>query len=278
VTTDHSVVSHRIHVLGKKEDLDAVRVTGKVAIVLDVLFATSTIVTAMAHGAAEVTPAPDEAAARAHAQGLPPGSFVLAGELYAETLPGFAPPTPLALVDHGVAGKHVVYSTTNGTVALRGAAGAEAVYAAALLNGRAVIDRVLARHPDRTILIVCSGSMGNFNLEDYYGAGYLVELLAERLGEGCRFLRRRAGRAHALPLGRSGPDARELPRRTDHARARARARDRVRRAALPARGRAAPGVGAARGGLTPAGQCFPPYPNQPIKNRAMPYAIQIRTR
>ncbi|MGE5791163.1 MAG: 2-phosphosulfolactate phosphatase [Bacteroidota bacterium] len=183
MTTDHSVVSHRIHVLGKKEDLDAVRVTGKVAIVLDVLFATSTIVTAMAHGAAEVTPAPDEAAARAHAQGLPPGSFVLAGELYAETLPGFAPPTPLALVDHGVAGKHVVYSTTNGTVALRGAAGAEDVYAAALLNGRAVIDHVLARHPDRTILIVCSGSMGNFNLEDYYGAGYLVDLIAERLGE-----------------------------------------------------------------------------------------------
>ena len=104
VTTDNSVVSHRIHVLGKKEDLDAVRVPGKVAIVLDVLFATSTIVTAMAHGASSVTPALDEAAARAAGDLLPPGSFVLAGELYAETLPGFAPPSPLALVDHGVAG------------------------------------------------------------------------------------------------------------------------------------------------------------------------------
>jgi len=187
VTSDNSVVNHRIHVLGKKEDLDAVRMRGKVAIVLDVLFATSTIVTAMAHGASSVTPALDEAAARAAGDLLPPGSCVLAGELYAETLPGFAPPTPLALVDHGIAGKHVVYSTTNGTVALRGAAGAEEVYAAALLNGRAVIDHVLARHPDRTILIVCSGSMGNFNLEDYYGAGYLVELLAERLGEGADF-------------------------------------------------------------------------------------------
>ena len=180
-------VNHKIHVLGKKEDLDSVRVPGKVAVVLDVLFATSTIVTAMAHGAAAVTPTLDERAARDEGARHPPGSFVLAGELYAETLPGFAPPTPLALLEHGVAGKHVIYSTTNGTVALRDAAMAEAVYAAALLNGRAVIDHVLAQHPDRTMLIVCSGSMGNFNLEDYYGAGYLVELLAERLGEQADF-------------------------------------------------------------------------------------------
>jgi 2-phosphosulfolactate phosphatase len=61
------------------------------------------------------------------------------------------------------------------------------VYAAALLNGRAVVDHVLARHPDRTILILCSGSLGNFNLEDFYGAGYLVQLLAERLGEQADF-------------------------------------------------------------------------------------------
>jgi 2-phosphosulfolactate phosphatase len=181
------VVSHRIHVLGRKEDLDAVRLPGKVVIVLDVLFATSTIVAALGHGAPSVIPALDEAAARAEGASHAPGSYVLAGELYAETLPGFAPPTPLALVEHGVAGKHVIYSTTNGTVALQSAGEADHVYAAALLNGRAVVDHVLARHPDRTILILCSGSLGNFNLEDFYGAGYLVQLLAERLGEQADF-------------------------------------------------------------------------------------------
>lgn len=174
---------HRVHVLGRKEDLDTVRLRGKVALVLDVLFATSTIVAAVAHGAIAVIPAPDEAAARAEGARHAPGSFVLAGELYAETLPGFAPPTPLALLEHGVAARTVIYSTTNGTIALDGAAGAEDVYAAALLNGRAVVEHVLATHRDRTILIVCAGSMGNFNLEDFYGAGYLVDLIAERLGE-----------------------------------------------------------------------------------------------
>lgn len=180
-------LSHRIHVLPRKEDLDTVRASGKVAIVLDVLFATSTIVNAMAHGATVVIPAVDEASARAEAAKHAPGTYVLAGELYADTLPGFAPPMPLALVAHGVAGRALIYSTTNGTVALHGAAAAEHVYAAALLNGEAVVEHVLARHADRTLLIVCSGSMGNVNLEDLYGAGYLVDLIARRLGDGADF-------------------------------------------------------------------------------------------
>ncbi len=177
------ILNHKIHVLTRKEELDTVRAPGKVAIVLDVLFATSTIAAALAHGATDVVPALDEVSARHAAKFEPPGSFVLAGELYAETLPGFAPPTPLALAAHGVAGKRLIYSTTNGTVALRASAEADDVYAAALVNGRAVVEHVLAAHPGKTILVVCSGSMGNFNLEDFYGAGYLVDLLAARLGE-----------------------------------------------------------------------------------------------
>jgi len=181
------ILNHKIHVLGRKEEIDTVRLPGKIVIVLDILFATSTIATALAHGAHAVTPALDEAAARAEGARHPADSVVLAGELYAETLPGFAPPMPQALLAHGVAGKHIVYSTTNGTVAVMTMSGAEQVYAAALLNGRAVIEHVLAAHRDRTILIVCAGSMGNFNFEDFYGAGYLVELIAQRLGEQADF-------------------------------------------------------------------------------------------
>lgn len=181
------ILNHKIHVLTRKEELDTVRATGKVAIVLDVLFATSTIAAALAHGATSVVPTLDEVSARAQARHHEPGTFVLSGELYAETLPGFAPPTPLALAAHGVSGKRVIYSTTNGTVALKAAAEAEHVYAAALVNGSAVTEHVLARHRDKTILVVCSGSMGNFNLEDFYGAGYLVDLFAARLGERADF-------------------------------------------------------------------------------------------
>lgn len=174
---------HKVHVLYRKEDLDHERLEGKVAIVLDVLFATSTIITALANGAAEVIPTLDEAGAKAEAQKHPEGSYVLAGELYAETLPGFASPTPLALLKEDIAGRKIIYSTTNGTVALRQSSQADHVYAAALLNGAAVVEHVLKSHPGQTILIICSGSMGMVNLEDMYGAGYLVDLLSGVLDE-----------------------------------------------------------------------------------------------
>jgi 2-phosphosulfolactate phosphatase len=181
------ILGHKIHVLTKKEELDTVRLEGKVAVVLDVLFATSTMVTALAHGATGVVPALDGNAARAAAAGHAIGSFVMAGELNAVTIEGFAPPTPLALLEHGVKERKLIYSTTNGTVAMKACAGASQVYCGALLNGRALIERIVTAHPDQTVLLVCAGSMNNFNLEDFYGAGYLVELLAERLGERADF-------------------------------------------------------------------------------------------
>jgi 2-phosphosulfolactate phosphatase len=180
-------LNHKVHVLFRRQDLDMVKLDGKVAVVLDVLFATSTMITALADGATEVIPTLNEDHARERAQALQVGSYVLSGELFAETIAGFAPPTPMALRAHELRGKTVVYATTNGTVALNDSASAAHVYAGALLNARAVVEHTARHHRDRTILIVCSGSMGNPNLEDMYGAGYFVDLLSEELGEGGDF-------------------------------------------------------------------------------------------
>ena len=176
-------LNHKVHVLTKKEELDSVRVPGKVVVVLDILFATTTMVAALAHGAREIVPVLDEAAARAQEKNFEKGACVLAGELYAETLPGFAHPAPLSLLEHGIEGKTVIYSTTNGTVAMMQPARAARVYCGALLNARALVDYILARHAQETILIVCSGSGNNFNYEDFYGAGYFVQCLSEASGE-----------------------------------------------------------------------------------------------
>ena len=42
---------------------------------------------------------------------------------------------------------------------------------------------IAQHHGDGTVLIVCSGSADNFNLEDFYGAGYLVSLFARQAQE-----------------------------------------------------------------------------------------------
>src|SRR5262244_731590 len=170
----------KIHVLLKKEELDSQRLPGKVVIVLDVLFATSSIVAALAHGADEVVPALNGEAALQEAVRRREGSYVLSGELNAVTLAGFSRPTPMALLEQNLAGKTLIYSTTNGTVAVGKAREADHVYAAALLNGEAMVAQIERVHAGDTVLVVCSGSADNFNLEDFYGAGYLVSLFASR--------------------------------------------------------------------------------------------------
>jgi len=176
-------LNHKVHVLFRRQDLDMVKLDGKIVVVLDVLFATSTMITALAHGASEVIPTLNEEHAREQARNLPTGSYVLAGELFADTIAGFAPPTPLALLDHDIAGRNLIYATTKGTVALKESAAGAHVFAGALLNADAVVRHIAHRHPSATIVIVCSGSMGNPNLEDTYGAGYFVDLIARIIGE-----------------------------------------------------------------------------------------------
>ena len=180
-------LNHKLHVLTRKEELDSVRLAGKIVVVIDVLFATTTMVAALAHGALEVIPVLDEAAARAEDLRRGAGSCVLAGELYAETLPGFVHPAPLALVEHGVQGRTVIYSTTNGTVAMSLAAGARRVYCGSLLNARRLAEHIVTAHPRDTVIVVCSGSGANFNFEDFFGAGCYIERFAELCGPAADF-------------------------------------------------------------------------------------------
>ncbi|MEO5862176.1 MAG: 2-phosphosulfolactate phosphatase [Burkholderiales bacterium] len=174
-------VTNKVHVLLRKEDFDPERLTANVVVVLDILFATTTIVTALANGASEVIPATDEHEARARAKAFPPESVVLSGERMIHTIAGFVSPLPLALTEIGVQGKRLIYSTTNGTVAMRQAETAPHVYAGCLLNGAATVGHIQTHHPDESVLVICSGSAGGMNLEDFYGAGYIVDRLVQKL-------------------------------------------------------------------------------------------------
>jgi 2-phosphosulfolactate phosphatase len=163
-----------LHVLLKKEDLNPTLLEGRVVIVLDILFATSTMVHAFAEGVEAIWPALNTEDANAVADGI--GECLRSGEYLAEHLPGFAPAWPLLLARESLRGRKLVYCTTNGTVALRAATAASFAYVGALLNGAALVAHIRQAHPDASVLIVCSGSAGNFNLEDFYGAGHFVDL------------------------------------------------------------------------------------------------------
>ena len=169
-----------VHVLTNKAQTERRRLADAVAIVIDVLFATTCIAIAVERGISEIVPTLDPETARECARDLVPGAFLLAGEQGGRPIPGFFEPWPHRLLQEDLSGKRLVYSTTNGTVALRMAAGAAAVFAGSVANGKAVVDYVCTNYRDRDIVLICAGVGTSFALEDFYGAGYLVSLLVAR--------------------------------------------------------------------------------------------------
>jgi 2-phosphosulfolactate phosphatase len=161
-----------LHVLLRKEDIKPEHLEDRVVIVLDILFATSTMVHALGEGAEAIWPALNSDDANLVAAEV--GECIRSGELLTEHVPGFAPAWPLMLSRESLRGRKLVYCTTNGTVALRSSAAAPFAYVGALLNAAALVSYVRRTHPDSSVLVACSGSVGNFNLEDFYGAGHFV--------------------------------------------------------------------------------------------------------
>ena len=172
----------KIHLLLKKEEIDCEKLADseKVVVVLDVLLATSTIVASLSFGASKIIPVMNQDEALEKASQFDKGSYCLVGEDKGEVIEGFLEPNPLKLVN-SINGKAVILSTTNGTVAILKVACAKKVYIASLLNGKAVAEKMAANHKEDTIIIVCSGSHNRFCMEDFYGAGYLINELISLL-------------------------------------------------------------------------------------------------
>lgn len=168
-----------IHVLLRKEELDPARIADKTIIVVDVLFATTSIITALHRGVPVVYPARDADEARALSRQSGVRNPLLAGESNFRFIDGFAPPTPLALGRHLDGHDGLIYATTNGTVALRACAGAGRVLVGSLINAGATAGVVDTPDPG-TIVIMCAGTAGAFNMEDFYGAGCLVDRITRR--------------------------------------------------------------------------------------------------
>ncbi|NCU16980.1 2-phosphosulfolactate phosphatase [Pallidibacillus pasinlerensis] len=169
----------KIHVLLKKEELELEKINNeKIVVVFDILLATSTITTLLAHGANEVIPVLNFEEAISEEKQRNDENILKVGEYRGKPIDGFLYPYPRSLKEQ-VNGKTIILSTTNGTVAIKKAARAKKIYAASLLNAKAVAEKILDTYAGETILLVCAGSFGRFNIEDFYGAGFFIECLQQ---------------------------------------------------------------------------------------------------
>jgi 2-phosphosulfolactate phosphatase len=149
---------------------------GKTAVIVDVLRASSTIVTALSAGVTHVFPV--ATLAECANLGAKTGCLT-AAERDGRPAEGFhLGNSPFEYLDPArpVAGHALALSTTNGTQALQQSLAAANVVVGSFLNLAAVAD--FARRQQGDVLVVCAGWKGMFCLEDTVFGGALAERLA----------------------------------------------------------------------------------------------------
>jgi 2-phosphosulfolactate phosphatase len=157
-------------------DLADADLTKRSALVVDVLRASTSIVTALDHGCSSVIPAATPVDARARAQTLRE-TALLGGERDGDRIPGFdLGNSPLEYTAARVRGRPVVLTTTNGTRALLAASAAREIAVAAFVNAEAAARWSVTQRRD--LVVVCAGEGDRPALEDVAAAGLVVERIA----------------------------------------------------------------------------------------------------
>jgi 2-phosphosulfolactate phosphatase len=167
----------RLRVLMSRHEIAPERLPGATAVVLDVLLATTTLVTILENGARRVFPVATLEEAEALCEKLDDGTLLRGGEQDALAIEGYDHgPYPEEYPPEVVSGKDVVFVTTNGTRAIAQAAPAGELLIASLRNAPAVAEYLQAKGPD-SVYIICAGSRGRFVLDDFAGAAVLLSCL-----------------------------------------------------------------------------------------------------
>lgn len=154
------------------------RFAGKLVVVIDVLRATTTIVTALARGAAEVLPCLEVEDARRLAAERP--GLLLGGERGGTRIDRFdLGNSPDEYTQDRVRGRTIAFTTTNGTRAMQHCRSASRILLAAFVNLSAVVDCL---HSPLPVEIVCAGTGGEVSREDVLLAGAIVQEVGDRRG------------------------------------------------------------------------------------------------
>jgi 2-phosphosulfolactate phosphatase len=169
-----------VHALPRYADPD--ELAGSVVVVIDVLRAATTIAYALDARAAAVLPCLEVSDALALAERFDEDEIVLGGERGGVPIDGFQlGNSPEEYTEDRVAGRTVIFTTTNGTRAMTHARAADEILIAGFVNVSATVARLLEREQ---IHIICAGTHGNISDDDVLLAGMLIDRLARQSGMG----------------------------------------------------------------------------------------------
>lgn len=163
----------KINVIITPNAVDELYFTGKTSVVIDVLRASSTIITALQNGAKEVIPVASVEFGVRISGGMFSGQTLLCGERNTKKIEGFSlGNSPLEFTPEIVDGKSIILFTTNGTRAITRAKFSSYLLICSFMNLSAVAKHILSLDMDLEIL--CSGRNNFMSMEDAVCAGRLV--------------------------------------------------------------------------------------------------------
>ncbi|WP_294373869.1 2-phosphosulfolactate phosphatase family protein [uncultured Clostridium sp.] len=169
----------KIDIIISADDIIDSKLENKIAVVIDMFRATSVIVTALNNGCKEVIPFLTIDETLEMAGKLNREEYILGGERRAVKIEGFdLSNSPLEYTRDVVEGKSVLMTTTNGTRTLTKSNNADRVIIAAMINAKAVAEKLLEINKD--VVIINAGTNGNFSMDDYICSGYIINEMLKK--------------------------------------------------------------------------------------------------
>lgn len=153
----------------------------KIVVVIDMLRATSVIITALANNAKEVFPilTVEEAFKKKEELLKDDKEVLLGGERNAVKIYGFDfSNSPLEYTLEKVKEKTIILSTTNGTRAINLSLKAREILIGAIINAKAVTEELKKLNKD--VVFINAGTNGEFSMDDFICSGYMISLLCEK--------------------------------------------------------------------------------------------------
>ncbi len=153
--------------------------SNQIVVIVDILRATSSMVTAFAHGVERIRPVAHPEACRVWRE----QGYLIAGERDGHKIADFdLGNSPFEYQSDKVLSRSLAMTTTNGTLAIARAQDARQLLVGAFLNLNAVVNFLTAQKT--SVVVVCAGWKGHVNLEDTLFAGALADRLQDHFQMG----------------------------------------------------------------------------------------------